>query len=119
MMVLNAREIFKYVGFGQTPFHHFKVDKNEGKCLGPGCGGEVAFVDRDRGAYGNIVNLDPLLDQVDAICSVSLSDCITNLLLNLTLTGHINSSMAALDISVSTLGSIGGYVSNSDHIFWG
>ena len=62
---------WQFAGLGQVPFNHFEIDKNQGRCIGCGCGDVKPFVRREREGYGNITNLDPLLDEVDIILTVS------------------------------------------------
>ena len=57
-------------GAGMIPVNHFKVDTEPLRYLCCG-GGEIKnFVVRDGEGYGDIENLDPLLDQIDNILAV-------------------------------------------------
>ena len=64
-------------GEGFTPVTSFKIDPEQGRWLFPCCSARRQFVVRDQEGYGTVKNLDPLLDDVDTVLSVS--NCIVNI----------------------------------------
>ena len=60
-----------YEGLGMMVHNSFKIDKAKGKWSLPCCiTGTKKFVVRDLQSYGDVGNLDRVLDEVDSILSV-------------------------------------------------
>ena len=60
-----------YEGLGMMVHNSFKIDKAKGKWSLPCCiTGTKKFVMRDLQSYGDVGNLDRVLDEVDSILSV-------------------------------------------------
>ena len=64
-------EKWTYQGLGSEVISSFQVDVDQGKWSWFCCPGETKeFVIRDRDSYGDVENLDIILDQIDKILTV-------------------------------------------------